>query len=79
MISPYWTVGLFLHMGTSPRTLTFFHERLLTTSTHTMKAFVREGHWDITNHYVQYNDSNDKFGRYIIFMAYDLVVVVWQK
>ena len=33
MISPYWTVGLFLHKGTSPRTLTCFLERSVRAST----------------------------------------------
>ena len=32
MISPYWTLGLVLHKGTSPRTLTCFQERSLTVS-----------------------------------------------
>jgi hypothetical protein len=28
-----------------------------------MKTFVRDGHWDFTKYYFQYEDSYNKFGR----------------
>jgi hypothetical protein len=76
MISPYWTVWLFLHKGTSPRILTYFQE-----SSKNLKGYpiTAESHWRFTTIYVQDKEFNGKFLRHIKEFKYDLLNVVLQQ
>jgi hypothetical protein len=73
MISHYWTVGLFLHKGTSPRTLTCFQER-------SVRAFVHDEYSAYTTQYVNVSLYNGRDVKgYISGLEYDLLKVVVQQ
>ena len=79
MISPYLIFGLFLHKGTSPRTLIWLHEISENPQVWSIKAVVRDIHWYFTTSYVSYNVSNVKSGIFIEGLEYDLLKVVLQQ
>jgi len=79
MISPYWTVGLFLHKDTSPRTLTFFHEISKESHGCRMKAVVRDSGWKFTTNYYKHKDLSGSVFTEVYGMEMDLLIMVLKQ